>query len=72
MPQACVQAIYGVPTAQATSSATNILGVTGYVNVRYHAFTCQIYSSDHGFIQQFANQADLTVCTSTLVFNQLN
>ncbi|KAJ7142513.1 family S53 protease [Mycena epipterygia] len=28
----CVQAMYGVPTTLATSSATNILGVSGYVN----------------------------------------
>ncbi|KAJ7737890.1 family S53 protease [Mycena maculata] len=37
---ACLQAFYGIPTAKATSSANNVLGVAGYV-------------------EQFANQADL-------------
>lgn len=39
---ACLQALYGIPTARATSGGST-LGVSG-------------------FIQQFANQADLKVC----------
>ncbi|KAJ7473309.1 Pro-kumamolisin, activation domain-containing protein [Mycena latifolia] len=44
---ACLQAMYGIPTAKATSSATNILGVSGYIN-------------------EYANQADLTRFLSAL------
>ncbi|KAJ7142514.1 family S53 protease [Mycena epipterygia] len=44
---ACVQALYGVPTTKATSSANNILGVAGYIN-------------------QFANQADVTLFLDNL------
>ncbi|KAJ7267122.1 family S53 protease-like protein [Mycena rebaudengoi] len=44
---ACLQAFYNIPTAKATSSATNVLGVSGY-------------------IEQYANNADLQRFLRTL------